>query len=52
MDAVGEGQRTSGCVIYTPFVDLRKAYDSVSRDVLCSVLEKCGVPPRMLNTKC
>ena len=34
---------------YTLFVDLRKVYDSVPRDVLWSVLEKCGVPPRMLS---
>ena len=31
------------------FVDLKKAYDSVPRLALWSVLEKCGVPPRMLG---
>ena len=31
------------------FIDLRKAYDSVSRDCLWRVLEKAGVPPRLLS---
>ena len=34
--------------LHIPFVDPRKAYDSVHRSVLCMVL-KFGVPPRMLN---
>ena len=29
--------------------DLKKAYDSVSRNALWTVLAKCGVPPTMLN---
>ena len=32
----------------TLFVDLRKAYDSVPREALWRVLERCDVPPRML----
>ena len=35
--------------LFTPFVDLRKAYDSVPREALWKVLERCGVPPRMLE---
>ena len=31
------------------FVDLRKVYDSVPRSALWMVLEKFGVPPRMLD---
>ena len=34
--------------MFTLFVDLRKAYDSVPREALWKVLERCGVPPRML----
>ena len=33
---------------YILFVDLKKAYDSVSRPALWLVLEKLGVPPKML----
>ena len=33
----------------TMFIDLKKAYDSVLRDALWTVLVKCGVPPRMLS---
>ena len=35
--------------LFTLFVDLRKAYDSVPREALWQVLERCGVPPRMLR---
>ena len=31
------------------FVDLKKAYDSVPRNALWTVLVKCGVPPTMLS---
>ena len=34
---------------YVLFVDLRKAYDSISRAVLWQVLQKLGVPPAMLR---
>ena len=36
-------------VLFMLFVDLKKAYDSVPRRALWKVLEKCGVPPRMLR---
>ena len=35
--------------LFVLFVDLRKAYDSVQRFALWSVLERCGVPPTMLS---
>ena len=34
--------------LYILFVDLKKAYNSIPRQLLWKVLEKCGVPPRML----
>ena len=36
--------------LFTLFVDLRKAYESVPREALGQVLDKCGVPPKMLRT--
>ena len=35
--------------LFVLFVDLRKAYDSVPRSALWMVLEKFGVPPRMVR---
>ena len=35
--------------LFIAFFDLRKAYDSVPRPALWSVLEKYGVPPKMLS---
>ena len=35
--------------LFTLFVDLRKAYNSVPRAALWQILERCGVPPRMLR---
>ena len=35
--------------LFTIFVDLRKAYDSVPREALWWVLEKCGVSFRLLR---
>ena len=35
--------------LFIMFMDLKKAYDSVPRSALWSVLVKCGVPPIMLN---
>ena len=35
--------------LYMLFVDLKKAYDSVPRQALWSVLEKCGTPPKLLS---
>ena len=34
--------------LFVLFIDLRKAYDSVPRSALWRVLEKVGVPPKML----
>ena len=44
-----EKAREHGKSLYVLFVDLRKAYDSVSRQALWKVLEKYGVPEKMLN---
>ena len=41
--------REHGESLYVLFVDLRKAYDSVPRQALWKVLEKYGVPEKMLN---
>ena len=35
--------------LFTHFVDLRKAYDSVLGEALWQMLANCGVPPRMLR---
>ena len=35
--------------LFVLFVDLKKAYDSIPRQALWSVLKKVGVPPKMLN---
>ena len=35
--------------LYMLFVDLRKAYDSVPKQALWKVLEKCRVPPKLLS---
>ena len=35
--------------LFMMFVDLKKAYDSVPRNALWTVLAKCGVPPTMLS---
>ena len=35
--------------LFTLFVDLRKAYNSVSGEDFWQVLEKCGMPPRLLR---
>ena len=44
-----EKSREHQSSLFTLFVDLKKAYDSVPRDALWQVLEKCGVPPKMLT---
>ena len=44
-----EKTREHNDTLYMLFVDLKKAYDSVPRQALWKVLEKCGVPPRMLS---
>ena len=44
-----EKAREHGESLYVLFVDLRKAYDSVPRQSLWKVLEKYGVPEKMLN---
>ena len=38
-----------GEALFVLFVDLKKAYDSVPRQALWRVLEKCGVPTVMLS---
>ena len=38
-----------GETLFVLFVDLKKAYNSIPRQALWRVLEKCGVPPTMLN---
>jgi hypothetical protein len=35
--------------LYSLFIDLRKAYDSIPRQALWTVLDKVGVPPKMLR---
>ena len=35
--------------LFLLFVDLKKAYDSIPREALWSVLKKVGVPPKMLS---
>ena len=44
-----EKAREHGESLYVLFVELRKAYDSVPRQALWKVLEKYGVPEKMLN---
>ena len=44
-----EKAREQGESLYVLFIDLRKAYDSVPRQALWKVLEKYGVPEKMLN---
>ena len=44
-----EKAREHGESLYVLFVDLRKAYDSVPMQALWKVLEKYGVPEKMLN---
>ena len=38
-----------GGALFILFIDLQKAYDSVPRQALWQVLQKCGVPPAMLH---
>ncbi len=35
--------------MFVLIVDLKKAYDSVPRKSLWSVMKKCGIPPTMLR---
>ena len=44
-----EKAREHGESLYVLFVDLRKDYDSVPRQTLWKVLEKYGMPEKMLN---
>ena len=41
--------RKEGVPLYTCFVDLQKAYDSVDRSLLRVVLARFGVPPEMVD---
>jgi hypothetical protein len=38
-----------GIKLYKCFIDLTKAYDRVDRDTLWLILERYGVPPKLLN---
>ena len=40
-----EKTREHDDALFMMFIDLKKAYDSVPREALWTVLEKCGVPP-------
>ena len=40
-------QRISDVTIYIAFIDLTKAFDLVSRDVLFQILAKIGCPPKL-----
>ena len=44
-----EKTREHGDSLFIMLINLRKAYNSILRDALWTVLEKCGVPPRMLS---
>lgn len=44
-----EKTREHGDILFMLFVDLKKDHHSVPRQALWKVLEKCGVPPKMLN---
>ena len=44
-----EKAREHNSLLFTLFIDLKKAYDSVPRAALWQVLEKYGVPPTMLS---
>ncbi len=44
-----EAARTGGHELHMAFVDLSKAYDSVARAGLWSLLDRLGVPPKMLD---
>jgi len=44
-----EKTREHGDCLFLLFVDLKKAYDSVPRAALWTILEKCGVPLRILG---
>ena len=35
--------------LFVLFVDLKKAYDTIPRDALWNVLQKVGIPPKMLS---
>ena len=34
---------------YFAFLDIEKAYDRVNREILCKVLNKCGMSQKMVN---
>ena len=44
-----EKSREHADSLFVLFVGLKKAYDSVPRQALWCVLEKCGMPPVMLS---
>ena len=44
-----ERKRSEGRKLYLGFLDIEKAYDRVSREMLCKVLEKVGLSEKIVN---
>ena len=44
-----ERKKSDGGKLYLGFLDIEKAYDRVSRDMLCKVLEKVGLSEKIVN---
>ena len=41
--------REKGVVLFKCFIDLEKAYDKISREILWLILGRLGIPPKMIN---
>ena len=50
--AIVEKAREHNCLLFTLFIDLKKAYNSAPRVALWQVLEKYGIPPALLSIAC